>query len=99
MSRTEHSGSNSVWKLVKKPVTKEDSLVQRELSAKLTEGLFYEMFQILSYILQILNISFTTPPAKITDFCHLPLHKGGFGWFFDKLREAQSASLSSFNGS
>ena len=27
MSRTEHSGSNSVWQLVKKPVTKEGSLV------------------------------------------------------------------------
>ena len=36
------------------------SLVQRELSAKLTEGL-------------------TTPPSKIKDFAHLPLHKGGFG--------------------
>ena len=86
-------------RLSKKAGNLSGSLVQRELSAKLTEGLFYEMFQILSYILQILNISFTTPPAKITDFCHLPLHKGGFGWFFDKLREAQSASLSSFNGS
>ena len=61
------------------------SLVQRELSAKLTEGLFYEMFQLLSYILQILNVSFTTPSAKIKDFCHLPLHRGGFGCFLDRL--------------
>ena len=36
------------------------SLVQRKLSAKLTEGL-------------------TTPPGKIKDFAHLPLHRGGFG--------------------
>ena len=50
---------------------------------QLTEGLFYEVFQILSYILYILNFSFTTPPAKITDFCHLPLHRGGFGRFLD----------------
>ena len=81
MSRTEHSGSNSVWKLVKKPVTKEGSLVQRELSAKLTEGLFYETFQTLGYILKVLDFLFTTPPAKIGDFCHLPLHRGGFGCF------------------
>ena len=27
MSRTERNGSNSVWQLVKKPVTKEGSLV------------------------------------------------------------------------
>ncbi len=80
MSRTEHSGSNFVWQLVKKPVTKEGSLVQRELSAKLTEGLFYEMSQLLGSILKVLDFSFTTPPAKIGDFCHLPLHRGGFGW-------------------
>ena len=44
------------------------------------------MFQLLSNILHILNFSFTTPPSKIRDFCHLPLHRGGFGWFFDRLR-------------
>ena len=49
----------------------------------MTEGLRYKMFQILSYILQILHFFFTTPPSKITDFCHLPLHRGGFGYFFD----------------
>ena len=37
----------------KKLVSQEGSLVQRELSAKLTEGLFSKMFRILSYILQI----------------------------------------------
>ena len=58
----------------------------RELSAKLTEGLFYKMFGIISYVIQIRNVSFTTPPSKIIDFCHLPLHRGGFGWFFDKLK-------------
>ena len=46
------------------------------------------MFQILSYILKIMNFSFTTPPSKIKDFCHLPLHRGGFGCFFDKLKKA-----------
>ena len=48
----------------------------------------YEMFQIFSYILEIFNVSFTTPPSKIKDFCHLPLHRGGFGWFFDKLKKS-----------
>ena len=48
----------------------------------------YEMFQIFSYILEIFNVSFTTPPSKIIDFCHLPLHRGGFGWFFDKLKKS-----------
>ena len=57
-------------RLTKKLVTQKGSLGERELSAKLTEGLFYEMFLILSCILQILNFSFTTPPSKIIDFCH-----------------------------
>ena len=43
------------------------------------------MFRIFIYILKILNFSFTTPPAKIADFCHLPLHRGGVGGFFDML--------------
>ena len=44
----------------------------RELSAKLTEGLFYKMFGIIRSVMQIRNVSFTTPPSKIKDFCHLP---------------------------
>ena len=67
--------------------------MQRELAAKLTEGLFYEMFGIISYVMQIRNVSFTTPPSKIIDFCHLPLHRGGFGWFFHKLRLLQNESF------
>ena len=77
-------------RLSKKAGNLSGSLVQRELSAKLTEGLFYEMFQIFSYILEIFNVSFTTPPSKIKDFCHLPLHRGGFGCFFDKLKQAHA---------
>ena len=46
----------------------------------MTEGLFYEMFRIFGYVLQIRDVSFTTPPSKIIDFCHLPLHRGGFLW-------------------
>ena len=46
-------------------VAPKGSLVQRELSAKLTEGLSND-------------IVFTTPPVKIKDFDHLPLHRGGF---------------------
>ena len=60
-------------------------LTQGAGSEAMTEGLFYEMFQIFSYILKKTNFSVTTPPTKITDFCHLPLHRGGFGWFFHKL--------------
>ena len=51
----------------------------------MTEGLFYEMFRIFGYVLQIRDVSFTTPPSKIKDFCHLPLHR----------REALAASLTS----
>ena len=36
----------------------------------MTEGLFYEMFRIFGYVLQIRDVSFTTPPSKIIDFCH-----------------------------
>ena len=56
----------------------------------MTEGLFYEMFRIFGYVLQIRDVSFTTPPSKIKDFCHLPLHRGGFGCFFDKLKQAHA---------
>ena len=78
---------------IKKLVTQKGSLVQRELAAKLTEGLFYEMFGIISYVMQIRNVSFTTPPSKIRDFFHLPLHRGGFGWFFDRLSRPQAYRL------
>ena len=40
------------------------SLVQRELSPKVTEGLFYEKI-----------FAFTIPPSRYAS--HLPLHKGG----------------------
>ena len=53
-------------------------LTQGAGSEAMTEGLFYEMFRIFGYVLQIRDISFTTPPTKIKDFCHLPLHRGGF---------------------
>ena len=52
-------------------------LTQGAGSEAMTEGLFYEMFRIFGYVLQIRDVSFTTPPSKIIDFCHLPLHRGG----------------------
>ena len=55
------------------------------------------MFLILSYILQILNFSFTIPPSKITDFCHLPLHSGGFGCFFDSLKKSRRVVPAAFD--
>ena len=75
---------------------KEDSLVQREVSAQRADG---GIDGIVNNRVQCSSLCLpdTIPQSKIRDFCQPPLHKGAFTqladrtYAFDALREEQRA--------